>query len=115
LQFSKYVPSSFQVISLLLAVQPPILLSRRLRVNPAAAVHALAAAHAVAPVDHAGDYSGATVNVASGVTSEAAAGETLMTESVAEQLRDANAIESVGARTLRGVERPVPLFRLLRE
>jgi class 3 adenylate cyclase len=44
------------------------------------------------------------------VTSEAAAGETLMTESVAEQLRDANAIESVGARTLRGVERPVPLF-----
>jgi hypothetical protein len=33
-----------------------------------------------------------------------------MTESVAEQLRDANAIESVGARALRGVKRPVPLL-----
>jgi class 3 adenylate cyclase len=58
--------------------------------------------HTGPAIYRAGDYIGATVNVASRVTSEAAAGETLMTE-------------SVGARTLRGVERPVPLFRLLRE
>jgi adenylate cyclase len=53
--------------------------------------------HTGPAIYRAGDYIGATVNVASRVTSEAAAGETLMTEPVAEQLRDASAIESVGA------------------
>jgi class 3 adenylate cyclase len=59
-----------------------------------------------------GDYLGATVNLAARVSSQAAAGETLMTQAVAERAEDELAVEPVGVRVLRGVERPLTLYRL---
>jgi adenylate cyclase len=59
-----------------------------------------------------GDYLGATVNLASRVTATATAGQTVMTEAVAEKLRDGGAVEPVGVRMLRGAEQPVQLYRL---
>jgi adenylate cyclase len=59
-----------------------------------------------------GDYLGATVNLAARVSNQAAAGETLMTQAVAERADDAVPIEPVGVRMLRGVERPLTLYRL---
>jgi class 3 adenylate cyclase len=59
-----------------------------------------------------GDYLGTTVNVASRVTSQAAAGETLMTQVVAERAGDGLGVEAAGVRLLRGVEQPLALYRL---
>jgi len=61
---------------------------------------------------HAGDYIGTTVNLASRVTSTAAAGQIVLTESVAENLGDGAQIEPLGVRMLRGSERPAQLYRL---
>jgi adenylate cyclase len=60
----------------------------------------------------AGDYIGTTVNLASRVTSTATAGQTVLTESVAEKLGDAAPIEPLGVRMLRGSEKPAQLYRL---
>jgi class 3 adenylate cyclase/DNA-binding transcriptional MerR regulator len=59
-----------------------------------------------------GDYVGTTVNVASRVTTQATAGETLMTEVVADRAGDGLGIEPAGVRMLRGMERPLALYRL---
>jgi adenylate cyclase len=58
-----------------------------------------------------GDYLGATVNVASRVSSQATAGETLVTDVVAERVDD-GVLEPAGVRMLRGVEKPLSLYRL---
>jgi adenylate cyclase len=60
----------------------------------------------------AGDYIGTTVNLASRVTGTAAAGQTVLTESVAERLGDGAPIEPLGVRMLRGSEKPAQLYRL---
>jgi adenylate cyclase len=60
----------------------------------------------------AGDYIGTTVNLASRVTSTAAAGQTVLTESVAEKLGEGAQIEPLGVRMLRGSEKPAQLYRL---
>jgi adenylate cyclase len=59
-----------------------------------------------------GDYIGTTVNLASRVTSTATAGETVLTESVAQELEDAAPVEPLGVRMLRGAEQPMQLYRL---
>jgi adenylate cyclase len=59
-----------------------------------------------------GDYIGTTVNLASRVTGTATAGQTVLTEAVAEQLGDAAPVEPIGVRMLRGAEQPVQLYRL---
>jgi adenylate cyclase len=71
--------------------------------------------HTGSAIYRAGDYIGTTVNVAARVTTEASAGETLLTEAVAERMSDGPRLESAGARTLRGVEQPLRLFRLPRQ
>lgn len=53
-----------------------------------------------------GDMVGNAVNLASRVTSEAAPGEILVTEPVADQVEGFIAVEDRGVRTLRGVSRP---------
>lgn len=58
-----------------------------------------------------GDYLGSTVNVASRVSSQATAGETLVTDVVAERVDDGT-LEPAGVRMLRGVEKPLSLYRL---
>ena len=60
----------------------------------------------------AGDYIGTTVNIASRVTGTAAAGQTVLTEAVAERLGEVAPVENVGVRMLRGAEKPVALYRL---
>jgi adenylate cyclase len=60
----------------------------------------------------AGDYIGTTVNLASRVTSSATAGQTVLTESVAEKLGDGAPVEPLGVRMLRGSETPAQLYRL---
>jgi adenylate cyclase len=60
----------------------------------------------------AGDYIGTTVNLASRVTGTATAGQTVLTEAVAEKLGDGAPVEPVGVRMLRGAEQPVQLYRL---
>jgi adenylate cyclase len=62
-----------------------------------------------------GDYVGKTVNVAARVAGQATAGETLMTEVVAERVGEGFGLEPVGVRILRGVEKPLPLYRLRHE
>ncbi len=62
-----------------------------------------------------GDYLGTTVNLASRVTSTATAGQTVLTEAVAQKLGDAAPVEAVGVRMLRGAEQPVQLYRLRHE
>jgi adenylate cyclase len=62
-----------------------------------------------------GDYIGSTVNLASRVTSTATAGQTAVTESVAQALGDGAPLEPVGVRMLRGSEHPVALYRLKRQ
>jgi adenylate cyclase len=68
--------------------------------------------HCGPAIYRAGDYLGMTVNVASRVASQATAGETLMTQVVAERAGDAIAVEPAGVRILRGMERPLALYRL---
>jgi adenylate cyclase len=63
-------------------------------------------------VYRAGDYIGTTVNVASRVTGAASAGQTVLTEAVAEKLGAGMPVEHIGVRMLRGAERPVQLYRL---
>lgn len=58
-----------------------------------------------------GDYLGTTVNIASRVSSQATAGETLLTEVIAERIDD-GVLEPAGVRMLRGVEKPLSLYRL---
>lgn len=60
----------------------------------------------------AGDYIGTTVNLASRVTGTATAGQTVLTDAVAEKLGDGAPVEPVGVRMLRGAEQPVQLYRL---
>jgi class 3 adenylate cyclase len=62
-----------------------------------------------------GDYLGTTVNVASRVASQTTAGESLMTETVAERVDDGAGVEPAGVRVLRGVDKPLPLYRLRHE
>jgi adenylate cyclase len=59
-----------------------------------------------------GDYLGTTVNLASRITGTATAGQTVLTEAVAQQLGDGASVEPVGVRMLRGAEQPVQLYRL---
>jgi adenylate cyclase len=61
----------------------------------------------------AGDYLGNTVNVASRVTTTATAGQTVLTDAVAQRLGDSSPIEPIGVRMLRGAARPVRLYRLI--
>jgi class 3 adenylate cyclase len=68
--------------------------------------------HCGPAIYRAGDYIGATVNVASRVTSQATAGETLMTEAVAARAGDGIAVEPAGVRLLRGMEQPLARHRL---
>jgi adenylate cyclase len=60
----------------------------------------------------AGDYIGNTVNLASRVTATATAGQTVLTEAVAQRLGDGASVEPVGVRMLRGAEQPVHLYHL---
>jgi len=60
----------------------------------------------------AGDYIGTTVNLASRVTGTATAGQTVLTDAVAQKLGDGAPVEPVGVRMLRGAEQPVQLYRL---
>jgi adenylate cyclase len=62
-----------------------------------------------------GDYLGTTVNLASRVATQAAAGESLMTQVVADRVDDGARVEPVGVRMLRGAEKPLSLYRLRRE
>jgi adenylate cyclase len=59
-----------------------------------------------------GDYLGTTVNLASRVTSTATAGETVLTEPVAQKVEAVSPVEPVGVRMLRGAEQPMKLYRL---
>jgi adenylate cyclase len=68
--------------------------------------------HCGPAIYRAGDYLGNTVNIASRVAGQASAGETVMTEPVAERADGEPGIESVGVRVLRGVEKPLTLYRL---
>jgi class 3 adenylate cyclase len=70
--------------------------------------------HTGPAIYRAGDYVGTTVNLAARVSSASSAGEVLLTDSVAEKLRDAGSAEPVGVRMLRGAERPLRLYRLMR-
>jgi hypothetical protein len=71
--------------------------------------------HRGAAIYRAGDYIGTTVNLASRVTSTATAGQTVLTEAVAEKLGDGAPIEPLGMRMLRGSENPAQLYRLAPE
>ena len=71
--------------------------------------------HRGAAIYRAGDYIGTTVNLASRVTSTATAGQTVLTEAVAEKLGDGAPIEPLGMRLLRGSENPAQLYRLAPE
>jgi class 3 adenylate cyclase len=68
--------------------------------------------HCGPAIYRAGDYIGTTVNLASRVTGTAAGGETVVTEAVAQKLKDAAQAEPLGVRMLRGAEKPVQLYRL---
>lgn len=60
-----------------------------------------------------GDYIGSTVNLASRVAAAAMADQTLMTESVARTAKSAGIpIEEAGVRLVRGVDKPVTLYKL---
>ena len=61
----------------------------------------------------AGDYLGNTVNLASRVTTTAAAGQTVLTDAVAQRLADDTPIEPLGVRMLRGAAQPIRLYRLV--
>jgi len=71
--------------------------------------------HCGPAIYRAGDYLGTTVNVASRVATQASAGETVMTELVADRADGEFGIEPAGVRVLRGVEKPLALFRLRHE
>jgi class 3 adenylate cyclase len=69
--------------------------------------------HTGPAIYRAGDYIGATVNLAARVSAASAAGEILITDSVASQLQDRDQTEAVGARMLRGVHHPLRLYRTI--
>jgi adenylate cyclase len=70
--------------------------------------------HCGPAVYRGGDYIGTTVNLAARVNSICTAGETLITEAVANQAGGAAPLEPVGVRMLRGMEQPLSLYRLQR-
>jgi adenylate cyclase len=62
-----------------------------------------------------GDYVGTTVNIASRITTSAAASEIVISEPVADAARRAGiAVEPLGLRLRRGVGEPIGLFRVMR-
>ena len=69
--------------------------------------------HTGPAIYRAGDYLGSTVNLASRVTTTASAGQTVMTDAVAQRLGDGGPIEQLGVRMLRGAAQPVRLYRLV--
>src|SRR5206468_236856 len=58
--------------------------------------------HSGPAIYRAGDYVGATVNLASRVTATATAGQTMLTDAVASRLGDGAPVEPLGVRMLRG-------------
>lgn len=62
-------------------------------------------------VRRAGDWFGHTVNLASRVTGHARAGSVLATEELHDQLEDGYQWSFIGERRLKGIKRPVKLFR----
>jgi adenylate cyclase len=70
--------------------------------------------HSGPAIYRAGDYIGSTVNLASRVTTTATAGQTVLTEAVAQELDDIASVEPIGVRMLRGAARPIQLYRLAR-
>jgi class 3 adenylate cyclase len=66
--------------------------------------------HAGPAIYRAGDYIGTTVNLAARVTAASAAGEILITDSVASRLPDSDQAEAVGVRMLRGAQHPLRLY-----
>jgi class 3 adenylate cyclase len=62
--------------------------------------------HAGEVVDDGTDVIGRVVNLASRVTAEAAPGEILVTEPVADEIGDALVLEDRGLRPLKGIDRP---------
>ena len=69
--------------------------------------------HAGEAVEDEGDVVGRVVNLAARVTSEAAPGEILVTEPVADELAGRIELEDRGLRPLRGVQRPRHLLAVL--
>jgi len=71
--------------------------------------------HAGPVLYRVGDYIGTTVNIASRITTSAAASEILLSETVAAVAANADiAVEPLGVRMLRGVGDPIGLFRVVR-
>jgi adenylate cyclase len=70
--------------------------------------------HCAPAIYRGGDHLGTTVNVAARVAAQASAGETLVTDTVADRVAD-GLLENVGVRMLRGVEKPLALYRLQHE
>ncbi len=70
--------------------------------------------HAGPAIYRGGDYIGTTVNIAARVADVAAPSETLVTEAVAREAADREALESAGVRMLRGAAQPLQLYRLVR-
>jgi class 3 adenylate cyclase len=56
---------------------------------------------------------GDTPNIAARAQAEAAPGEVVVTDSVRRLLAETIAVESMGSRTLKGIERPMELFRIV--
>jgi class 3 adenylate cyclase len=69
--------------------------------------------HAGPAIYRAGDYIGTTVNLAARVSAASSAGEILVTETVAAQLRDDEQAATAGLRMLRGAQHPLRLYRLI--
>jgi adenylate cyclase len=78
--------------------------------GPRLAVHA--GIHAGSVIEHDGDYYGRTVNLASRVADQAAAGEVLVTEEVVAATRgEGFAFAALVPTTLKGIAEPVLLYR----
>lgn len=71
--------------------------------------------HAGEVVDDGTDVIGRVVNLASRVTAEAAPGEILVTEPVADEVGDALVLEDRGLRPLKGIDRPRHLLAVRSE
>lgn len=71
--------------------------------------------HAGEVVDDGSDVIGRVVNLASRVTAEAAPGEILVTEPVADEIGDSLVLEDRGLRPLKGIDRPRHLLAVRTE
>jgi adenylate cyclase len=60
-----------------------------------------------------GDIYGSTVNIAARLSARAAPGEVLVSSSVADRVGDAGPLEHVGAVKLKGLDRPMEVYRAL--